>query len=175
MAWRSIKQTRAPVHKECHEAGQVARGGRNPLAGDGIFVGECGMAKASEFERLCRACGSANDANADHCAACGAELDAAAKPSEIRFADEDPALTHVGPDHRVELTRFETERGDEADLACGLLRANGIACELSSTALPGLPADLIIWVNAQDARPAWALLEDAQREASKEKEEDDAA
>ena len=73
----------------------------------------------------------------------------------------------------VELTRFETERGDEADMVCGLLRANGIACELSSTALPGLPADLIVWVNFEDARPALALLEDAQREA--EGQEDEAA
>ncbi len=133
------------------------------------------MAEASESKRACRACGSANDAGAERCAACGAGLDAATEEPEASFADEDPALTHVDPDNRVELTRFETERGDEADLACGLLRANGIACELSSTALPGLPADLIVWVNAQDARPAWALLEDAQREASKEKEEDDAA
>jgi hypothetical protein len=32
--------------------------------------------------------------------------------------------------------------------------------------LPGLPADLILWVNNQDAELAWALLTDAEREAS---------
>jgi len=84
---------------------------------------------------------------------------------------ENPELIHVDPDRRVELTRFETERGDEAEIACGLLRANGIACELSSTALPGLPADLIVWVNSEDARPARALLEDARRDAPHEEDE----
>lgn len=119
------------------------------------------MAEPNQSRRVCPACGSDNSGDAERCSACGADL------------DEDPALTHVDPDQRLELTRFETERGDEAELACGLLRANGIACELSSTALPGLPADLIMWVNAQDATSAWALLEDVQREASKD--EDDAA
>lgn len=117
------------------------------------------MAKPSKPKSVCRACGSDNDAGAERCASCGGDL------------KEDPALTHVDPERRVELTRFETERGDEAELACGLLRANGIACELSSTALPGLPADLIMWVNAQDARPALALLEDAQREPGNEEDE----
>lgn len=70
----------------------------------------------------------------------------------------------MDPDRRVELTRFDTERGDEAELACGLLRANGIPCELSSTALPGLPADLIVWVNAEDRTPASALLKNVEGE-----------
>jgi hypothetical protein len=39
--------------------------------------------------------------------------------------------------------------------------------------LPGLPADIILWVHNQDAELAWALLADAQREASKK--DDDAA
>ena len=70
----------------------------------------------------------------------------------------------MDPGRRVELTRFDTERGDEAELACGLLRANGIPCELSNTALPGLPADLVVWVNAQDATLASSLLEKAERD-----------
>ena len=85
--------------------------------------------------------------------------------------NENPELMHVDPDRRVELTRFETERGDEAEIACGLLRANSIACELSSTALPGLPADLIVWVNSADAVPALTLLEDAEREARRQEDE----
>jgi len=54
------------------------------------------------------------------------------------FIDDDPALRHVDPTNRAEVTRFQHE--DEAQLACGLLRSNGIPCELSSTVLPGLPA-----------------------------------
>jgi hypothetical protein len=100
---------------------------------------------------VCRACGSDNDAAAARCASCGEDLN-------------EQELTYVDPDRRVELTRFDTERGDEAELACGLLRANGIPCELSSTALPGLPADLVVWVNAQDAALAAALLKNVEQE-----------
>jgi hypothetical protein len=120
------------------------------------------MGEPSQPKRVCGACGSDNDAGAVRCASCGRDL------------NEDLELTHVDPGGRVELTRFDAEQGDEAELACGLLRANGIACELSSTALPGLPADLIVWVNSQDARPAWALLEDAQRGVRQE-DDDEAA
>ena len=80
------------------------------------------------------------------------------------FIDDDPTLRAVDPENRTELTRFE--RWDDAELACGLLRFNGIACELSSMLIPGLPADMILWVNARDADLAWALLADAEREAS---------
>lgn len=85
--------------------------------------------------------------------------------------NENPELIHVDPDRRIELTRFETEQGDEAEIACESLRANGIACELSSEALPGLPSDLIIWVNPEDAEDARALLKDAQRNAQHEEDE----
>lgn len=121
------------------------------------------MGEPSQPKRVCRACGSDNDAGAERCASCGQDL------------NQDVELTHVDPDRRVELTRFDTERGDEAELACGLLRANGIACEMSSTALPGLPADLIVWVNTEDAGPAWALLEDTQRGVLREDEDEDEA
>jgi len=100
---------------------------------------------------VCRACGCDNDADATLCASCGQDLN-------------EQELTYVDPGRRVELTRFDTERGDEAELACGLLRANGIPCELSSMALPGLPADLVVWVNTQDATQASALLARAERE-----------
>ena len=56
------------------------------------------------------------------------------------------------------------ERLDDAELACGLLRYNGIACELSPLPLPGLPADIILWVHNRDAELAWALLADAERD-----------
>lgn len=118
------------------------------------------MVKAMQSQRVCHACGNANDRNAKRCASCGAALDASAEPPGTDSAVEDPALLHVDPINRVELGRYVRE--DDAELACGLLRANGIACELSSPVIPGLPTDLILWVNTQDAKPAWALLADAE-------------
>ena len=110
-----------------------------------------------QSQRVCHACGNANDRNAKRCASCGAALDDSAV--------EDAALRYVDPDNRVELGRYVRE--DEAQFACGLLRANGIACELSSPVIPGLPTDLILWVNTQDAKPAWALLADAERQGQR--------
>jgi hypothetical protein len=78
--------------------------------------------------------------------------------------DDELALRYVDPNNRVELDRFE--RWDEAALACGLLRSNDIACELSPMPLPGLPADIILWVHNRDAKLAWALLADAEGAAA---------
>ena len=93
-----------------------------------------------------------------------------------QIPNDDLKLRFVDPENRTEIDRFE--RLDEAELACGLLRADGIACELSPPPLPGLPADIILWVNRRDAGLAWALLADAEREAKKTAtpgKEDDAA
>lgn len=93
-----------------------------------------------------------------------------------QIPNDDLKLRFVDPENRTEIDRFE--RLDEAELACGLLRANGIACELSPPPLPGLPADIILWVNRRDAELAWALLADVEREAKKTAtpgREDDAA
>lgn len=89
--------------------------------------------------------------------------------SGSRFVDDDPTLRYVDPNNRVELDRFE--RWDDAELACGLLRFNSIACELSPMPLPGLPADIILWVHNRDAELAWALLADAEREASRKQDD----
>jgi hypothetical protein len=85
------------------------------------------------------------------------------------FIDDDPALRYVDPENRIELARFE--RWDDAELACGLLRSNGIACELTPPPLPGLPTDIILWMHKKDAELAWALLADAEREASRKYDE----
>jgi hypothetical protein len=122
------------------------------------------MEKTAESRKGCRICDSPNDPAAERCAVCDADLDAVALSSESDFMDDDPQLVHVDPENRTEVERYE--RWDDAELACGLLRSNGIPCELSSMLLPGLPADLILWVNNQDAELAWALLTDAEREAS---------
>lgn len=86
------------------------------------------------------------------------------EPNGTKFVDEDPALRYVDPSNRKEVERYE--RWDEAEFACGLLRTSGIACELSPMPLPGLPADIIVWVHNRDAELAWAILADAEREAS---------
>lgn len=89
------------------------------------------------------------------------------------FIDDDPTLRHVDPNDRVEISRFE--RADEAELACGLLRSNGIPCEVSGGLLPGLPGELILWTGTKDAELAWALLADAEREAANNDKHEDAA
>jgi hypothetical protein len=83
---------------------------------------------------------------------------------ESQSSDVEQALLQVDPNNRVELDRFE--RLDQAELACGLFHSNGIACELSSMPLHALPADIILWVNPKDAKEAWALLADGERESS---------
>jgi hypothetical protein len=122
------------------------------------------MDEIADSRKVCRACGSPNELAAERCAVCGADLDAGPESSADGFVDEDPRLLHVDPENRIEVERYE--RWDEAELACGFLRANDIPCELSSMVLPGLPADLILWVHKQDAELAWALLADAEREAA---------
>lgn len=121
-----------------------------------------------ESERVCGFCRSTNNADAEHCASRGAILDTVPEPG-----GSDPALRYVDPNNRIEVDRFE--RLDEAELACGLLRFNGIACELSPLPLPGLPADIILRVLNQDAKLAWALLADAERQGSQRNKKDEAA
>jgi len=118
-----------------------------------------------QFGRVCRACGKREQVDAERCASCGADLKAVAVTPDTGFVDEDPTLRHVDLNNRVELDRFN--RREEAELACGLLRFHGIPCELSSTVIPGLPADTILWVHTDDAKLGWALLADMEREASR--------
>jgi hypothetical protein len=128
------------------------------------------MAETPKAERVCHACGSMNDQDTQRCAACGADLQVEEEPARTQFIDDDPALRYVDMLNRTELDRFE--RLDQAELACGMLRANGIACELSSMLIPGLPAEVILWVHTYDAELAWALLADAEREASTKNNEE---
>ncbi len=118
---------------------------------------------ATEDPRVCRACGHSNEPKAEMCAECGAKIEVPADPPDGRYIDDDPALRFVDSANRVEVDRFE--RMDEAELACGLLRSNGIACELTPPVIPGLPGEIIMWVYNKDAELAWALLADAEREA----------
>lgn len=83
-------------------------------------------------------------------------------PEDNGFSDNDPALEYVDPETRVELERYETDTGAEAEIDCGLLRANGIACELGAQTIPGLPANMILWVSRKDAEIARALLDDVE-------------
>jgi len=127
------------------------------------------MVELADSQRTCTRCGSAIDPIAGRCVACCAEPGA---PLQSEVVDN-PALTTVDPEHRVEVAHFELVQGAQAGLACGMLRANGIACELSNPLLPGLPNERALWVNASDAEQARALL--AEAETGKRTEADDAA
>jgi len=116
------------------------------------------MVELADSQRTCTRCGSAIDPIAGRCVACGAEPGA---PLQSEVVDN-PALTTVDPEHRVEVAHFELVQGAQAGLACGMLRANGIACELSNPLLPGLPNERALWVNAADAEQARALLAEAE-------------
>jgi hypothetical protein len=118
------------------------------------------MVNMTEHDEVCPACGSQNQPGAATCASCGAEI--SANLGSNGFSDNDPALEHVDPEHRVELERYETDTGAEAEIDCGLLRANGIACELGAQTIPGLPANMILWVDRKDAEEARALLDDVE-------------
>jgi hypothetical protein len=83
-----------------------------------------------------------------------------AEAKKSQDLEDDPALRYVDPNNRTELSRFQSE--GEAQLACGLLRSFRVACELSPEVLPGLPSDLVLWVNNHDAEKAWAILADAE-------------
>jgi hypothetical protein len=82
------------------------------------------------------------------------------------------SLQTVDPEHRVEVAHFEIDHGDEAELACGMLRANGIACALSNPLLPGLPAEQSLWVNSQDGERARQLLAEAEGSSPADSTED---
>lgn len=110
-----------------------------------------------------------NPATAPTCTSCGAEINLGAA-ADTGLPDSDPALEHVDPGERVELERYDTDTGAEAEIDCGLLRANGIACELGGQTIPGLPSNMILWVNRRDAAAARALLDEVETEGS-----DDAA
>jgi hypothetical protein len=125
------------------------------------------MAETIGPRKECPACGSGNQLTATYCASCGAELNQAGDPGN-GFPDNDPALERVAPENRVELERYDTDTGAEAEIDCGLLRANGIACELGGQTIPGLPSNMILWVNKQDAAAARALLDEVETSESDE-------
>jgi len=126
------------------------------------------MVEIADSQRTCTRCGGAIDPIAERCVSCGAEIGASLDLTPV----ENPALLAIDPEHRVEIAHFDLVQGDQAELACGMLRANGIACELSNPLLPGLPNERALWVNASDADQARALLAAAESGASAE---DDAA
>jgi|SRR5712672_840590 hypothetical protein len=134
------------------------------------------MIEAIDSARTCPVCGQEIEITAIICAACGTEFKAEAEPSAPVLADDDLALQTVDPEHRVEVAHFEIDHGEEAEIACGLLRANGIACALSSPILPGLPAEQSLWVNSEDAEAALKLLAEAEnRPSAEDKKGSDAA
>jgi hypothetical protein len=126
------------------------------------------MVEAIDSERTCPVCGCAIEVTAVICATCGSKIKAEAEQQSTRLPDDDPSLQTVDPEHRVEVAHFEIDHGEEAELACGLLRANGIPCELGSPLLPGLPAEQGLWVNSGDAERAVKLLAEAERSSGED-------
>jgi hypothetical protein len=122
-------------------------------------------------QQTCSQCGTANATEARVCGYCGATLNrtmqavdasGSAAERESSIDPESPEMTFVDPNDRVEVRRFE--RANEAELACGMLRANGIPAELSAMMIPGLSADTSLWVHARDADVARQLLAEADKE-----------
>ena len=79
-------------------------------------------------------------------------------PSEPDNAD-DLELAFVPPELREQVRSFEDAA--DAELAAGYLRANGIAAELGKMMIPGLTAELPLWVRREDAEAALRLLDQA--------------
>jgi ribosomal protein L40E len=92
------------------------------------------MVENMESGRVCLACRNTNTASAKQCRHCGRNLGLSQEPTDQAFVDDDPALLHADPNNRIDL---------ETELACGFLRANGVACELSSMPLPRLAVNII--------------------------------
>lgn len=79
---------------------------------------------------------------------------------ELAEAGEDPRLRAVDMRHRAEVGHFQ--RADEAEFAAGMLRANGIPAEVQSMMIPGLTADLALWVPKDQEELARRLLREAE-------------
>ncbi len=80
-------------------------------------------------------------------------------PLELVPGEMPDELMHVSQRDRVEIASFEREV--EAEMAAGMLRANGIAAETGTPIIPGLAAELSLWVRKSDAELARQLLEQA--------------
>ena len=117
------------------------------------------MVEIVDSEKSCPRCGTPIEASTVRCVSCGAEI-----VTETR----ETVLNAVDPEHRVQIAHFDLDQGEQAELACGMLRANGIACELSNPLLPGLPNERALWVNVENAEQARALLADAESQTSGE-------
>jgi hypothetical protein len=101
---------------------------------------------------------------ATRCISCGTSLGSSAYNASRDAEDE--ALQHVDLEKRVAVATYE--RDTQAELACGLLRSSGIACEVSPMMIPGLTADLALWVNRQDEETAREILADVEQNAPSE-------
>lgn len=83
-------------------------------------------------------------------------------PLEMVPGDVPEEMTRVAAGERVEIASFEREV--DAELAAGMLRANGIAAETGKPVIPGLAAELSLWVRKPDATLAKQLLDSAEND-----------
>lgn len=76
---------------------------------------------------------------------------------------DDLELSFVPPEEREAVRNFDEEA--EAELAAGFLRAQGIAAEVGTMIIPGLAANLSLWVYKGSAAEARRLLDEADARA----------
>jgi ribosomal protein L40E len=129
------------------------------------------MTNAEDANQVCPFCSALNPLNATRCISCGAVLSSSLRAHAAASGEPDEALKHVPVENRVTIARYE--RDTEAELAAGLLRSSGIACELEPMIIPGLAADMSLWVKARDAEAARRILAEVEESAETEDEGDD--
>jgi len=112
---------------------------------------------ANEAGQICPACSANNLLVARRCEVCGADLPGQSIEA-LRGASEFEPLNSVPSEGREQMRTFD--RQEEAELAAGLLRANGIAAEIGAPLLPGL-AHVVLWVSPSDLNAAERLLAEA--------------
>ncbi|HZT72445.1 MAG TPA: hypothetical protein VE996_02215 [Terriglobales bacterium] len=78
----------------------------------------------------------------------------------IEIRQRPASLDFVDSRERVEIAHYEREA--EAELAAGMLRANGIAAEVGTPIIPGLNYSLTLWVRKGQEALARQLLQQAE-------------
>lgn len=122
--------------------------------------------------QFCPDCTCNNLLSATQCEVCGAPLRGRPAPSApepgdpVGEVDEEASdsLDVILSDQRASVGHFPTDY--EANLAAGLLRAQGIAVEMAPPPIWGGPKTLDLWVSREEAEQAGRILAEVTRSAS---------